>query len=145
MQLAEQKNVLARKMLASCALADFNHAAEVCGNKSLANYTRCIIVVTIRGFPQKALQDQKRWMRHFLNKPRDILVQDYIACMIEINDCLEAFPPVTAGRNSTKLPDLLEFRIPIKRQRQIQFQNFNNQVPKLYKTSKTYVNVWSPN
>ena len=54
-------------------------------------------------------------MRRFLKKPRDMPVQDYIAQVTEINN--------------TKLPDneildLLEFRIPIKWQRQMQVQNF---------------------
>ena len=57
-----------------------------------------------------------------------MLVQDYIARMIKINDYLEEFPPVIAGRNSTKLPDnelldLLEFGIPIKWQQKMQVQN----------------------
>ena len=56
-------------------------------------------------------------------------IWDYIARVLEINDYLEEFPPVTTGRNATKLPDnklldLLEFGIPIKWQRQMQVQNF---------------------
>ena len=47
-----------------------------------------------------------------------MLVQDYIVCMIEITIYLTGLPPVTQGKNATKLPDnklldLLEFRIPI--------------------------------
>ena len=90
---------------------------------------RCISAVILRFFPQKALQDQKRWMRRFLKKPIDMPVQEYIACVIEINNYLEEFPPLITGGNATKLPynellDLLEFGIPIKWQRQIQVQNF---------------------
>ena len=56
-------------------------------------------------------------------------VQEYITRVIEINDYLKEFPPVTTGGNATKLPDdelldLLEFGIPIKWQRQMQNQNF---------------------
>ena len=43
------------------------------------NYTRCIQTVTLRVFLQKSIQDQKPWMRCFLKKPKDMLVQDYIA------------------------------------------------------------------
>ena len=80
--------------------------------------------MTLRVFPQNDLQDQKRWMRRFLKNSRDMWVQDYIACVIKINNYLEEFPPVIAGRNDTKLPDnklldLLDFRIPIKWQRQM--------------------------
>ena len=113
------KYALARRLLAGRALANFNHATTVDSNKSLAKYTRCISAVTLGFFPQKSLQDQKRWMRRFLKKLRDMLVQDYIDHMININDYLKEFPPVIVGGNATKLPgnellDLLEFRIPIK-------------------------------
>ena len=49
------KYTLARQLLAGRALADFNHAATIHGNEYLANYTRCIQVVTLRFFPQKFL------------------------------------------------------------------------------------------
>ena len=86
-------------------------------NESLSNYTRCIQAVTLGLFLQKALQDQKRWMRRFLKKPRDMPVQDYIAQVIEINDYLAEFPPTIVDGNAIKLPDnelldLLEFGIP---------------------------------
>ena len=123
------KYALAKRLLGGRALADFNHAANAHGNESLANYKRCINAVTLGVFPQKALQDQKRWMRRFLKKPRDMPVRDYIARVIEINDYLIEFPPTVVGGDSTKLPDdelldLLEFGIPIKWQRQMQVQNF---------------------
>ena len=73
------KYALARKLLSRRALADFIHASTANGNKSLANYTRCIQAVTLGVFLQKELQDQKRWMRRFLKKTRDMLVRDYIA------------------------------------------------------------------
>ena len=49
--------------------------------------------------------------------------------MIEINDYLTEFPPTVVGGDSTKivddeLLDLLEFRILISWQRQMQIQNF---------------------
>ena len=72
------KCVLARRLLAKRTLVNFNHAVTVNGKKFLANYTRCISAVTLEVFYQKALQDQKRWMKHFLKKPRDMLVQEYI-------------------------------------------------------------------
>ena len=86
------KYALARRLLSGRALADFNHAATANGNESLANYKRCINAVTLGVFLQKALQDQKRWMRRFLKEPRDMPVRDYIARVIEINDYLAEFP-----------------------------------------------------
>ena len=125
----QAKFALARRLLAGRALADFNHAALIHGGETVPNYKRCIEAVTLGVFPQKGLQDQKRWMRRFLKKPRDMPVREYIARVIEINNYLEEFPPVTIGGNATKLPDdelldLLEFGIPIKWQRQMQVQNF---------------------
>ena len=68
-------------------------------------------------------------MRRFLKKLRDMPVRDYITRVIEINDYLTESPPTIIGGDAIKLPDnelldLLEFRIPIKCQRQIQVQNF---------------------
>ena len=37
----------ARRLLSGRALVDFNHATTANGNKSLANYTRCIQAVTL--------------------------------------------------------------------------------------------------
>ena len=69
------KYALDRRLLSEQALADFNHATTANENKSLANYKRCINAVTLGVFPQKALQDQKRWMRRFLKKLRDMPVR----------------------------------------------------------------------
>ena len=122
------KYALARRLLSGRALANFNHAVTANGNKSLANYKRCIQAVTLGVFPQSALQDQKRWMRRFLKKTIDMPVQDYIARIIEINDYLTEFPPTIVGGDAVKLLDnelldLLEFGILIKWQRQMQVQN----------------------
>ena len=112
------KYALARRLLSGRALANFNHAVTANGNESLANYKKCIQAVTLGVFPQKALQDKKRWMRRFLKKPRDMPVRDYIAQVIEINDYLAEFPPTIVGGDILKLPDnklldLLEFGMPI--------------------------------
>ena len=61
-------------------------------------------------------------MQRFLKKPRDMLVQEYIARVIEINNYLEEFLPTIIGGNSIKLSDnklldLREFGISIKWQR----------------------------
>ena len=63
------KYALARWLLAGCALAVFSHATSVHGGKTLPNYTKCIQAVMLGVFPQKALQDQKRWMRRFSRNP----------------------------------------------------------------------------
>ena len=49
-------------------------------------------------FLQKSLQDQKCWMTLFMRKPKYMSMQDYIACVIEINNYLKEFPPVIIGR-----------------------------------------------
>ena len=84
-------------------------------------------------------------MRRFLDKARDMPVQDYIASVIEINNYLKEFLPVIAGGNATKLPcekilELLEFRIPSSDSSKCKFR-ISSQPPELYATSKTSVNV----
>ena len=65
----QAKYALARRLLAGQALADFNHTTLIYRSEMAANYTRCIQAVTLCFFPQKGIQDQKRWMRRFLKKP----------------------------------------------------------------------------
>ena len=56
-------------------------------------------------------------------------VQEFIDCVIVINNYLEEFLPTIVGRNSNKLLDdelldLLDIRIPTKWQQQMQVKNF---------------------
>ena len=65
---ATKYTLASRRLLIGRTLASLNKAATIQGNKSLANYTRCIQEVTLEVLPQKSLQDQKRWIRCFLKK-----------------------------------------------------------------------------
>ena len=65
-------------------------------------------------FPKKALRYQKRYMRRFIRKPKEVKIKDYVARMQQINEYLVQFPP---GNEDQKLPDdelldILEFAIP---------------------------------
>ena len=86
------KYALARQLLTGCALADFNSAATLHRNKSIANCTQRIQAVTLQVFPRKTLQDQKHWMRNFLKKPQGMPVQEYISHETEINYYLKDPP-----------------------------------------------------
>ena len=82
----------------------FNHSATSHSNKSIANYTRCISAVTLGFPPRNPSKTRKDGWDNFWRNQETLLVRDYIARGIKINDYLEEFPSVIVGRNATKLP-----------------------------------------
>jgi len=107
--------MLTRRLLNGDALTAFNLKAKEFESKTNANFLEVIDDLTRNVFPIKALQTQKRFMRDFLRKPRDIKRRKYVSHVCEINEMLVHFP--TANQES-KLPpsdeilDLLEFGMP---------------------------------
>jgi hypothetical protein len=48
--------------------------------------------VTEEVFPRNAARIQKRWLRRYLNKPKNMSTRDFIARVCEINNCFPYFP-----------------------------------------------------
>jgi len=125
------KFTLARQVLQGDALSTFNTQAEVFEteahmncveghpvpeSQTTANYNACIMAVTKHVFPHRALSMQKRYMRRYLRKPRDMSVRDFVARLQELNGYLSSFPP-EGTMQGEPLPDdvlkeILEFGIP---------------------------------
>ena len=80
-------------VLTECTLVNFNNTVALHGNKSIANYTGCIQAVILGVFPQKALQNRKRWMRCFLKKLQGMPVWDYIARVTKMKNIISQNPP----------------------------------------------------
>ena len=121
---------LARNLLKGDALSAFNTAATTAGNETQANFDTVLNSVTEHIFPARALRVQKRYMRRFLRKPKDMTTRQWISRVTELNNYLESFPPLRAGTAATKLPDdeileILEFGIPFSWQKQMLLQNFD--------------------
>jgi len=70
---------LTRKLLDGDALMVFNLKAMETDNETVANYKTVMAAVTAHIFPIKALQTQKRYMRRFLRKPRDMKAREFVS------------------------------------------------------------------
>ncbi len=118
---------MARRLLSGDALAVFNARATTTGNETTANFKLVMDALATHVFPQRALRMQKRYMRRYMRKPKNISTREYIARVNEINGYLEDFPPFGANQ---KLPtdevlDLLEFGVPSLWQKQFWLQGFD--------------------
>ena len=121
------KYTLTRRLLDGNALTAFNLKAEEFQTETNPNFLEVIEDLTRHVFPIKALQTQKRYMRRFLRKPRDMKTREYVSRVCEINEMLVHFP--TADQES-KLPndemlDLLEFGMPSSWQKAMILQDFD--------------------
>ena len=88
-------------------------AAEL-GTQTLEQLEEVLRSLRDQVFPQRALQQQKRYIRRALSKPRHMPIRTYVNKVLELNDQLENFPGTGNENNGTKLPkdevlDLLEF------------------------------------
>lgn len=129
-----------RRLLDGDALATFNNAATG-QNETVATFNECMDAVTKSVFPARAVLLQKRYMRRFLRKPMTMKTREYVARIIELNNYVPLFPPVTGNEAPEKLPDdeltdLLEFGVPNSWQRNMILQDFDP----LQHTVKEFVN-----
>jgi hypothetical protein len=121
------KYTLARRFLAGSALAKFNDAATVHGDETPEHFDMILDDITMYIFPARAIATQKRWMRRFLRKPRDLLMRQFLSRVTELNDYLAEFPD---GNENSKLPpdefmDLAEFSAPVKWQKKMVEHGFD--------------------
>ena len=118
---------IARRLLQGDALAAFNRAAAAAGTETVENFRTCVEELKKHVFPRKALSSQKRYMRRFLRKPRDMPIREFVTRLVEINELLVEFPP--SGPNN-KLPmdelmDIVEFAVPATWQRAMVMHDFD--------------------
>lgn len=121
------KYTMMRRLLDGDALAAFNQAAERHGNQTNDNFAHCMEDLTTHVFPNRALAIQRRYMRRYMRKPREMTIREYLARVNEINSYLPMFP---GGNEGSKLPDdelcdILEFGIPSTWQKQMTLQAFD--------------------
>ena len=85
--------------------------------------------VTDSVFPKKLAQVQKRFLRRFLRKPKEMPIKKFAARVTEINSCLKYFPKEN-GNAPSSLPvdevvDMLEFGCPPSWQKEMILQDFD--------------------
>ena len=99
------------------SLAVFELSAAELDNPTVLNVEA--VIKDLRGqlFPQRALQQQKRYMRRSLCRPRNMFTRMYVNHVLEMNDQLASYSGTGDNQDGTKLPeneilDLLQFGIP---------------------------------
>ena len=121
---------LLRRVLQGDALAAFNRAATATGNETNDHLKTCLTELKKHIFPRKALNNQKRYMRRFLRKPREMKIREFMTRLNEINELLTLFPPVRDGQEAEKLPDdklmdIAEFAVPATWQKTMIMHGFD--------------------
>ena len=108
------KYAMAQRLLAGDASAVFNVHAQETGAETNTHCNEVMQALCTHIFQQRSLCLQKRYMRHYMRKPKDMTTREYIACMNEINRYLTLFPPFNCNQQlaKNKVLDLLEFGIP---------------------------------
>jgi len=116
-----------RKLLDRGALMVFNLKATEVGNETVANYKTVTDVVTAHIFPIKTLQTQKRYMKRFLRKPRDMKAREFVSRVRKINELLTESPQATDESKLLRdeLLDLMEFGMPASWQKAMILQDFD--------------------
>ena len=97
-------NVLSRHLKGSI-LSKYNTVAQAHGNQTVEHLKLVMADLTAHVFPSKSYVIQKRYMKKFIKKPRNMKIRALVSRIQELNNYLPSFPPAVAGTNPTKLPD----------------------------------------
>jgi hypothetical protein len=121
------KYAMARRLLLGDTLATFNKAAQEKGAETDVNFESVLDSVTTHVFPQRALAYQKRYMRRYMRKPRDMTTREFSARLMEMNSYLKEFPPFDLDQELAmeELIDILEFGVPNSWQKNMVLQGFD--------------------
>ncbi len=80
-------------LLRGDALAAFNVGANAAGNKTNANFTLSYRALIRHFFPARALALQKRVMRRYMCKPKEMDMRTFMGRLTKINNKLVEFLP----------------------------------------------------
>jgi hypothetical protein len=129
---APQKFAFVRTVLKGDALAHFEQACasagSPAGSETDATFQQCLNSLTTHVFPQRALRIQKRYMRRYMRKPREMKMRHFRSRVVEMNNYLARFPAKfneSQKLDDEELMDLLEFAIPNGWQREMVLQGFD--------------------
>ena len=91
--------------LKGAILSKYNTVAQARGNQTVEHLKLVMADLTAHVFPSKSYVIQKRYMKKFIKKPRNMKIRALVSRIQELNNYLPSFPPAVAGTNPTKLPD----------------------------------------
>ena len=123
---AVAKYTMMRMLLQGDALRVFE--SKVTGLvETQANFVDCLNAVSKHEFPCHALLRQKRYMRHYMCKPRSMKMREYATTVIERRDDFKYFPDYTTADkfDDDKLCDVVEFGSPAVWQNTMLIQGFD--------------------
>ena len=86
-----QQYACIRRLLDDNSLTVFELSAAELDNPTVLNAEAILKNLRDQLFPQRALQQQKRYMRRSLRKPRTISIRMYINRVLELNDQLASY------------------------------------------------------
>ena len=120
-----------RTVLKGDAYTYFNQYFMTVGNEDDVTFILSIQALTSHIFPQRALRMQKRYMRRYMRKPRDMKMRVYRNRVVELNNYLKRIPTVfnaTQKIDEDEIVDILEFGTPNKWQSEMVHLGFDSAV-----------------
>ena len=97
-------NALSRH-LNGAILSKYYTAQEARGNQTLEHFKLVAAKLMAHVLPSKAYVIQKRYMKKFIKKPRDMKIRALVSRVQELNNYLPSFPPPAPETAPVKLPE----------------------------------------
>ena len=81
-----------RRHLKGTAVTKYGNVAREQGAQTVQNFKIVVKELTKFFFPQHALRIQKRYIRRFIRKPKDMKFRTFVSRVLELNGHLDKFP-----------------------------------------------------
>ena len=91
--------------LKGATLSKYNTTQEAHGTQTVDHFKLVAADLTAHVLPSKAYVLQKRYMKKFIKKPRDMKIRALVSRVQELNNYLPKFPPPAPETEPGKLPD----------------------------------------
>ena len=119
-----------RRHLKGTAVTKYGNVAREAGPQTVQNFKIVVKELTKYFFPQHAVRIQKRYIRRFLKKPKDMKFRAFVSRVLELNGHLDKFPEETANvtpsiLETDELKDILHHACPSSWQDQMTKLGFN--------------------
>jgi hypothetical protein len=125
--MAEDKFGMMRNLLREDCLRVFEQGAVEAGEVSDQSFLTCVHKLVTYCFPKNALAIQKRYMRRFLRKPRDMKIREFYVRVLDLRNRQNNFPPFAPDQKMgmDELKEIVEFGCPSTWQKEIYRQGFD--------------------
>jgi hypothetical protein len=118
---------MTRRIPEGAALAEFEDATTSRGTEMMEHFGQVLDNMGNYVFPRRALQLEKRYMRRYMQKPRNLKMQEYMARVEELNNDLGYFPSFMQGSRlvEDELLDIYEFGVQAAWQKRFLLHGFD--------------------